>query len=184
MYKKYKVSAKDLLNLSRKELQELDGKMTDRQRLTGSEIDALIRINAACCLLDTAIPDLEGLIARTGAKMLKPVAAHVVKLCQKLAMGVPLTQIRTVEANTANSFVICSADQVPQFTNVRHEYLSEIVKQASKQCDLECTKTREQSKQCPLRRAFENIPGMKEAARANANDAEHCPYTMIQAPDL
>lgn len=184
MYKKYKISAKDLVTMSRREVQEMETRMPPRQRLTGSELDALIRINAASCLLDTAIPDLEGLIARTGTRMLKPVSAHVVKLCQQLAMGVPLTQIKSAEANTANSFVICSADQVPQYTNIRHEYLKEIVRQASKQCDLECTKSREQSKQCPLRKAFESIPGMKEAARINANDAEHCPYTMIQTPDM
>lgn len=49
-------------------------------------------------------------------------------------------------------------------------------------CDL-CAKTREESRACEVRRAFDAVPALKLAARQNNMGAEACPYVGLEVPE-
>lgn len=58
-----------------------------------------------------------------------------------------------------------------------YDHAEHICNRAMEQCDLCCTCTRDQSKDCLLRRAFDQVPGCKENAKKYARkDATSCPY--------
>ena len=66
--------------------------------------------------------------------------------------------------------------------NVSYAALNAICGQALSACDL-CMKTREESKRCHIRRAYDMIPAMKLAAKQNSMDAAQCPYVGLEVLD-
>ena len=57
--------------------------------------------------------------------------------------------------------------------------INAICGQALHACDF-CAKTREESKTCEVRRAFDCVPALKLAARQSDMGAEACPYVGLE----
>lgn len=156
--------------------------------MTGSELDALIMLNVGRVLLDTAINDLRPFLKRHGyLTRLAPLAAQIGNACRKMTDHVKHKQCRTIEANYNG--VTVSISSLPmrsqQWTNVEQSVMNKIVNQATRMCSMDCSCNRQDSKSCELRRAFDNVPGMKEAARSGVfADADMCPYYLFEAPRL
>ena len=70
----------------------------------------------------------------------------------------------------------------PGCLNVRYDVLNTLCGHALSACDL-CVKTREESKRCQIRRAYDTLPAMKLAAKQNSMDATQCPYVGLEVED-
>ena len=66
--------------------------------------------------------------------------------------------------------------------NVSYAAMNAICGQALSACDL-CMKSREESKRCEVRKAYEAIPVLKLAARQHATGQEACPYQGLEVPE-
>ena len=170
------------------EQMELLDQQEGRRRITGTEMDALIMLNVSRVLMHTAMDDLRPFLKEHGyLTRLAPLMGQFDKACKTMTDHVKRKQCKSIEANYNGVTVTVSSLPMkqPQWTNVEQSVLNRIVNQASRMCAMDCTCTREQSKRCELRRAFDNVPGMKEAAKVglfSGDDA--CPYLLFEAPSL
>lgn len=71
-------------------------------------------------------------------------------------------------------------DHPKQMINIRRDQLTHVVNQASNVCGLTCSCTREESKYCQLRAAFDSFPGVKKLAKSNWVPGDACPYQTFE----
>lgn len=149
-----------------------------RRRLSGAEMEAMTAaITAGNILIQTA-PVLHDQAAHIGKhSQLKRLVTQLRRLLTKLNMAVEVRQMGAVCGQLENAKICVSAEPVARYVNIRHDTLMHICNRAMEFCDMCCTCTREESKQCELRRALELVPGVKEAGKEYARkDATRCPY--------
>lgn len=149
-----------------------------RRRLSGAEMEAMTAaITAGNILIQTA-PVLHDQAAHIGKhSQLKRLVTQLRRLLTKLNMAVEVRQMGAVCGQLENAKICVSAEPVARYVNIRHDTLMHICNRAMEFCDMCCTCTREESKQCELRRALELVPGVKEAGKEIARkDATRCPY--------
>ena len=65
---------------------------------------------------------------------------------------------------------------------MRYKAIDAICGQALSACFF-CDKSREESKRCEVRKAYEAIPVLKLAARQNTSGQEVCPYQGLEVPE-
>lgn len=159
-----------------REMNEMQG----RRRLTGGELDGVIMMQAGVnALLAGADSCARYMSERKLNRRVKPCVAQLQNAVQDMLDHVEAKQFISIHNNLAETRLTISSLPVPMCTNVRTEDLSEITKAATANCAATCMKTLAESKYCPLRRALETIPGMKEAARDQAFGLNGCPYMTI-----
>lgn len=149
-----------------------------RRRLSGAEMEAMTAaITAGNILIQTA-PVLHDQAAHIGKhSQLKRLVTQLRRLLTKLNMAVEVRQMGAICGQLEKMKICVSAEPVARYVNIRHDTLMHICNRALEFCDMCCTCTREESKQCELRRALELVPGVKEAGKEIARkDATRCPY--------
>lgn len=149
-----------------------------RKRLSSGQVEALISMTVGQQLLRTGYDALRSHAQYAGAdrrlNMAIPMAGNAISQLSDKISG---EQLITISNNTQGVCITLSADPMDGQVNVSYKHLARIVASALDTCELSCTMTREESKSCPLRRAYECVPGMKLAARQNSKDATRCPYS-------
>ena len=146
-----------------------------RIRVPNRVMQALVLFKAC---VDTSLRELESVqpfIKKTGAgRMLKCQIAGMRKSVRDMMCKVSASQNRTLQANTQLTYVTVTSSKVPAMINIDVEDLTHICNRALEMCAFSCACTREESKECKLRHAFEQVASSSvEAVRM---DATKCPY--------
>ena len=175
-------------DLTRAECNEIDAKTNGRrQRINGAEMDALMRYNAGYSLL------MDSLNGGGLAKMCERVGADIQTITEHLAAlklfyatvenAVSAHQLKSLDAQVDDFQVVVTTGMPPQgYTAIGEADLAALTQAVTKDhCGYMCTMTRDQAKMCPVRRALDNIPGMRQY-REESVDA--CPYALVDMPEL
>ena len=149
-----------------------------RRRVTGAEMEAMMAAVAAGNILIQTAPVLYEHADHIGKRsQLKRLVTQFRKLMTRLNMAIEVRQMGAICGQFENARISVSAEPSPRYINIRQEDLLHICNRAMEMCDMCCTCTREESKQCELRRALELVPGVKEQGKEIARkDATRCPY--------
>ena len=150
----------------------------NRRRVNGAEMEAMMALITAGNILIQSAPVLLDHADHIGKRsQLKRLVTQYRKLMTKLNMAVEVRQMGAICGQLENARICVSAEPVARYVNIRHDTLMHICNRAMEMCDMCCTCTREESKQCELRRALELVPGVKEHGKEIARkDATRCPY--------
>ena len=150
----------------------------NRRRVNGAEMEAMMALITAGNILILSAPVLLDIADHIGKRsQLKRLVTQYRKLMTKLNMAVEVRQMGAICGQLENARICVSAEPVARYVNIRHDTLMHICNRAMEMCDMCCTCTREESKQCELRRALELVPGVKEQGKESARkDATRCPY--------
>lgn len=150
----------------------------NRIRISGNEMEQMIGLISAGNMFRQCAKDLESLAEYAGARtLLKRVSTSIKTAAVRMANCVEARQMGAIISQTDNARLTISAEYVPAMVNICLDDLLHICNRAMEQCDFCCTCTREQSKDCDLRRAFDLVPGAKQAAKDNARrNPDKCPY--------
>lgn len=155
-----------------------------RYHLTADEVEAAIKLGLMRNLLDDAVFILERYakqykiwhLVRCASGLLKKAMCIVRDTisCEQLIMI-------SNNVNGAECLIVHDENMAPPMTVVvGTKHMAEIINQATRVCALTCTLTRDQSKTCPLRNAFDNVPALKKDARCRMFDGSMCPYYLYE----
>lgn len=149
-----------------------------RRKISGHEMECLEAMIVAGNLMLQVAPSLYEHAADCGKRtQLKRLITQMRRLITALNMHVSVRQMGAICGQVENCHITVSADYVPGWVNIKLDDLIHICNRAMEYCDFCCTCTREQSKDCKLRKALELVPGVKEQGKENARrDATRCPY--------
>lgn len=150
----------------------------DRKRMSGNEVEQMIGFIAAGNLLRQCAVELADFAKETGnLTLLKRVSTNLKTIAVRLATKIEVRQMGAIMNQTDRAKLTVSAEYTPAMVNVKLDDLLTLCNQAMEQCGWSCTCTRDQSKDCPLRKVLETVPGVKEAGKEIARkDATRCPY--------
>ena len=150
----------------------------NRRHITGAEMEAMMGMVTGGNLMLNCAPALYEHAKHCGKlTQLKRLITTMRRLMTHLNMHVSVRQMGEICSQMENAHITVSADYVPAYVNIRLDDLLHICNRATEYCDMLCTCTREQSKDCALRRALELVPGVKEQGKQYARkDATRCPY--------
>lgn len=157
-----------------------------RDRLTGSELEAMIALCVARQLLMDVCDHLERFSKKHGAKaMLHCANGMLKKAIATMRDKISGEQLISISNNINDCGIIITSNYlgVKQMFNVDRDDLYHIINQAAKQCGLECSCTRQESKMCRLRYALDNIPGVKRMAKENWVTGDGCPYQIFEVDE-
>ena len=156
--------------------------MQNRRRITGHEMECMQALITAGNLIINVYGDLLEHAAHIGKRAnLKRLVTQMRRLFTALNMAVDVRQMGAIVGQIQNMHITVSSDYVPGWVNIRLDDLIHICNRAMESCDLCCQCTREQSKECELRKALELVPGVKEAGKDIARkDATKCPYRGLE----
>ena len=156
--------------------------MQNRRRITGHEMECMQALITAGNLIINVYGDLLEHAAHIGKRAnLKRLVTQMRRLFTALNMAVDVRQMGAIVGQIQNMHITVSSDYVPGWVNIKLDDLLHICNRAMEFCDMCCTRTREESKQCELRRALELVPGVKEQGKEIARkDATKCPYRGLE----
>lgn len=159
------------------EVRKID-EMGARRHITGAEMEAMMGLIAAGNMLTQCAMMISDHAAHIGAAVtLERLVTQTRNLIVRLNMHVETRQMGAIAGQMADANVTISATPRPAMVNICIDDLLHICNRAMEQCDFCCTCTRDESKQCELRKAFDLVPGARQAAKENARkDANRCPY--------
>lgn len=147
-------------DLSNAECREMDKELR-RQRLSNAALESMIAVLSARVIMRTHLARLKPLLDKTGTgKMLPAYMGGLSKELDRVLDTVSIEQMRTIIANTRDTSIIVSSNWVEPYVNVRGSVLHGLASQAMEVCSMMCAKTAHESKDCPVRRALEQIPGV------------------------
>lgn len=149
-----------------------------RRRVNGAEMEAMMAMVAAGNLMIHASQALYDHADHIGKRpQLKRLVTQFRRLTTRLNMAVEVRQMGAICGQFERAKISISAEPSPRYVNIRQEDLLHICNRAMEFCDLCCTCTREESKNCKLRQALDLVPGAKQAAKDVARtDSTRCPY--------
>lgn len=161
---------------------ELINKEQNRRRITGHEMECMQALITAGNLVINVYSDLLEHAAHIGKRAnLKRLVTQMRRLFTALNMAVDVRQMGAIVGQIQNMHITVSSDYVSGWVNIRLDDLIHICNRAMESCDMCCQCTREQSKECELRKALELVPGVKEAGKDIARkDATKCPYRGLE----
>lgn len=161
---------------------ELINRENDRIRISGNEMEQMIGFVAAGNLLRQCAAELADFAKETGnLTMLKRVSTNLKTIAVRLANRIEARQLGSIMGSTDKAKLTISAEYVPAYVNIKLDDLLILCNQAMEQCNWQCTCTRDQSKDCMLRKVLETVPGVKEAGKEIARkDATKCPYKGLE----
>lgn len=150
----------------------------NRQRLSGNEMEQMIGFIAAGNLLRQCAVQLADFARETGdLAFLKRVSTNLKTIAVRLATHVEVRQMGAIMNQTDRAKLTVSAEYTPAMVNIKLDDLMVLCNQAMEMCDMMCTCTRDESKNCVLRQALELVPGVKQQGKEYARkDATRCPY--------
>ena len=150
----------------------------NRRRCNGNEMEQMIGLVSAGNLFRQCAKELESHAEHSGdVALLRRVCSMVKTLAVRLANHVEARQLGAIMAQTHGARITVAATPHPAMVNIDLEALLHICNRAMEQCDFCCVCTREQSKDCQLRKALELVPGVKEQGKEYARkDSTRCPY--------
>lgn len=148
----------------------------ERRRLSGAEVEAFIGFATAHNLIERSAPVLSKLAEATGnAVRIRQALALSGNAVKMLARGVSAAQLITIANNVNDTTITISSSPVDAFCNVDWRAMQVI-------CDVVlgnyckwCDCGRDKSKACDLRKALEQVPGVRTAVKAVGN-SEDCPF--------
>ena len=173
-------------DLTRAECNEIDAVSNGRrQRINGAEMNALMGYNAGYSLLMDAMKDggLTKLAERSGADIedVKECLAALKLHYASLETAVSAHQLKSLDAQVDDFSVVVTTGMPPQgYTAVSEADLTALTQAVTKDhCGYMCTRTRDGARSCPVRKALDAIPGMRQY-RDESPDA--CPYSLTDMP--
>lgn len=147
-----------------------------RKQLNGAEVEAMVAISVARQLAEDAYKVLKPHAAMSGATRRLNMAIPMLRNANMLMSGkVAGRQLLTIANNANDVEITLSAAPAAGAININRDAMMHIVNRAFEACEF-CTCNREQSKVCQLRAAYNNVPGVKAAAKENSKDPDRCPY--------
>lgn len=159
-----------------REVLQLANEEQHRLRLNGAEREAYIAFATALNLLDRNVPVLEDVSREASVlKRMRFVRTMTRNIILKINEKVNLDQLISLSNNCKDVTVTISIASEPGYYNVRRDHLHAICDQAMESCRISCAMTRDQSKDCPVRRALESIPGVRDVSKAQGNTKD-CPF--------
>lgn len=171
--------------LSKADLARVD-KYEDRVRLNAEQHQAMLYLAVGRYLVEEGAQRLEEYTRKVGAwrrlRAVVPMLHNAVQLC---ANKMSCSQLLAMADNLEHMTVTLSATPIGAeggCLNVRYKTIDAICGQALSACFF-CDKSREESKRCEVRKAYEAIPVLKLAARQNASGQEACPYQGLEVPE-
>lgn len=171
------IDARGNVVYSEKEIDRIN-QAFNRIRISGNEMEQMIGLISAGNLFRQCAKELEGLAEHAGAMtLLKRVSTSIKTAAVRMANCVEARQMGAIISQTDNAKLTVSAEYVPAMVNIKLDDLLGLCNVAMEQCAWSCTCTRDESKDCYLRKVLETIPGVKDQAKENARkDATRCPY--------
>lgn len=174
-------------DLTRAECNAIDAKAEGRrQRINGAEMDALMRYNAGYSLLMDAMKG-GGLtkMAERACADIEAIKEHLDALklyYATLENAVSAHQLKSLDAQVDDFSVVVTTGMPPQgYTAIGEADLAALTQAVTKDhCGYMCTRTRDGAKSCPVRKALDAIPGMRQY-RDESPDA--CPYSLADMPE-
>lgn len=150
----------------------------NRHRINGNEMEQMIGLVSAGNLFRQCLAELMKHAEHAGqVRFAKQVSTMVKTLAVRLASAVECRQMGAIMAQTHGAKITVAATPNPAYINIEMESLLHICNRAMEYCDFCCTCTRDQSKDCALRKALDLVPGVKEQGKEYARkDATRCPY--------
>ena len=138
-------------------------------------------------LVEEGLYGLEGYLRKVGAwRRLRIALPLIQNSLQIVADHMTCNQLLSMANNLEGMVVTMSASPVTNpgggCINVSYNAINAICGQALHACDL-CAKTRGQSRDCPVRKAFDQVPALQLAARQIDMGAEACPYMGLEVPE-
>lgn len=150
-----------------------------RQRLTNDQMEAMIVLRGAYLIARKALPIIKPFCKRTGAgRMLAAAMGGMGKALEQIFCKVSSRQFKTLQANTTGVAVTVSSVKVPAMVNIDVDHLRMITDRALEACEMYCTASCQESKQCLLRRAYEQVPMLGEIQRGAGQ--RDCPYMGVR----
>lgn len=154
-----------------------------RIRIPNSGMEALVTLQAAMIVARKSVDSIMPTIRKTGAgKMLKCQIGGMRKSLGDILAKVSASQNRTLQANTQLVTITVSSQKVPAMINIDVDDLTHICNRALEMCAFSCACTREESKECRLRRAFEQVAS--SSVEAVRQDHTKCPYAGVELEAL
>lgn len=178
---RYTFKLKSARELTRQQAETLDRNSDGRrQRITGKELDALIRFHAGFVLMAEAAEsgDLERIIKRAGARMIPQAIGTIQKARGQMDGAISALQLRSLDANISHGarITVSTDGAPPMYTAVRQDHLLALCKAVTADhCGLMCTRSREEAKRCPVRDALDAVPGL--AGWKDRTDPK-CPWAL------
>lgn len=150
----------------------------NRIRLNGNEMENMIGLIAAGNLFRQCAKELEKIADHAGTKtLLKRVCTSIKTAAVRMNNHVEARQLGAIIAQTDRAKITVSAEYTPAMVNIKLDDLLGLCNAAMEQCNWSCTCTRDESRECYLRKVLETVPGVKEQGKENARrDATRCPY--------
>lgn len=146
-----------------------------RIRVPNSAMEALVVLRAAVTVMKKAIDSVWMIVKKTGVgRMIKAHIWGLDKCLTAIMSKVSASQNRTLQANTQLVDITVTSHKVPAMINIDIEDLNAISNRALEMCAFSCDCTREQSKECRLRQAFEQVAS--SCVEAVREDPTKCPY--------
>lgn len=163
-----------------REVLQIANEQDGRMRLTGPEREAYIGFATAMNLLDRTVPVLEKVGKETASlKRMRHARTLMRNTLIKLNGKINLDQLITMSNNVKDVTVTLSVSKEPGYCNVRWDHMQAICNYALEACSIGCAKNREQSKSCPVRKALDCIPGMREIVKERGK-VDECPFAGIE----
>lgn len=155
-----------------------------RVRINAAEHQSMLYLITGRWLIEEALQTLRPFCRCAGALgRLAPGLKMIENGIQKCTDHICSEQLIAMANNVEGMNVTLSAaNNGAGCLNVSYDVLNTVCAQALSACDL-CMKTREESKRCHIRRAYDMIPAMKLAAKQNSMDAAQCPYVGLEVLD-
>lgn len=155
-----------------------------RVRVNAAEHQSMLYLITGRWLIEEALQTLRPFCRCAGALgRLAPALKMIENGIQKCTDHICSEQLIAMANNVEGMNVTLSAaNNGAGCLNVSYDVLNTVCAQALSACDL-CMKTREESKRCHIRRAYDMIPAMKLAAKQNSMDAAQCPYVGLEVED-
>lgn len=154
----------------------------NRRRINGHEMEAMMGLIAAGNLIITCTQALESHAQHVGAlSTMRRLRTQLRNLIVRLNMGVETRQMGAIANQMTDAVITLSSVPVSAMVNIKLDDLLHICNRAMEYCGFCCTCTRDQSKDCTLRRALDCVPGAAKAAKEIARaDATKCPYSGME----
>ncbi len=150
----------------------------NRIRLNGNEMEQMIGLISAGNLFRQCAKELEKVAEHAGARrLLRQVRSTIKTVAVRMNNHVEARQLGAIIAQTDRAKLTVSAEYTPAMVNIKLDDLLTLCNAAMEQCSWSCTCTRDESKDCFLRKVLEIVPGVKETGKDIARkDATRCPY--------
>ena len=145
-----------------------------RVRAPGCVMEAVVTLHAAVTVAENALDSIQPFIRKhVCGRMLKAQVAGLRKSLSEITAKISYGQNRTLQANTQLTSITVTSKPVPGFVNLDLEDLECLTRRSLEACSMFCRCTREESKYCRLREAYEHVT----SAHVTENGSENlCPY--------